>query len=434
MLLLTNPPSIRRLSQAALVVSGFLIGGSPAPARDVFVSPSGSDNGPGSRETPFASLAKATDILQPGDTCYLREGVYREVLRPARSGTESAEITFRAWSGEKVVISGADALTGWRDDGNGVWSAAMDWTLGDGDQLFDGDGMLSEARWPAAGDNFLFHPVRALIASGSANTLVCPEIPGTAADWTGAQLWCAGGAAWICWTTRITSYDPASHTLTFDRKFDKWYAPKNGNLFSLRGVRPALHAPGQWFHDTAAKRLLLIPPVGKTPSGMTVEAKRRKIAIDLTDRSHVRLTGITLHAGSLVTNSSSRHLTLEKLTGRHLAHSFTGSGSDDAGVLIDGTGHLVLNCDFGISSGSVLTTRGADHRIINNFLHQGSYAGMWNGAVALSGRRIIFSHNTVRHAGLGPGLHPRADGESRAIQPGIGCRLADQGPRHVLRP
>ena len=85
-------------------------------AADYFVSPQGSDDNPGTEQRPFATFGKAVSLLKPGDTCYLRKGVYRQVLVPKQSGEPGAEITFSNWKNEKAVISGSDVLTGWKED------------------------------------------------------------------------------------------------------------------------------------------------------------------------------------------------------------------------------------------------------------------------------------------------------------------------------
>jgi hypothetical protein len=368
-------------------------------AAEYFVSPQGSDEAAGTREDPVASLHKAASLVGPGDTCYLREGIYREVLRPQRSGRPGAEITFANWRNERVLISGADVIAGWKDEGNGVYSAPMPWRLGPDHQFFADGTMLSEACWPAPGSTPLFQPNRAVASGGSATTLVCPQIPGPDNAWKGARLWCAGGAAWICWTSDVTAYDADSHTVTFKQPRERWYTPRQGSLFVLRGLRRALHAPGQWFYDAQEKRLLLVPPEQKDIASLVVEAKRRRDAIDLSGRSHIRVHGISLSAAGIRTDSGSSHIVLENVHGRYVAHSNVGDVSGKSGVLINGTDILLLSCDFGYSSGSVVHVSGRDHRIINCHIHHGGYGGLWRGTVVLSGRRILFSHNTVRHAG-----------------------------------
>jgi hypothetical protein len=69
---------------------------------------------------PLASLAKACEIARPGETIVLRGGVYREVLAPKNDG-----VTVCAMKGEKVTISGADLIEGWKRNVDGSWSANL---------------------------------------------------------------------------------------------------------------------------------------------------------------------------------------------------------------------------------------------------------------------------------------------------------------------
>ena len=66
---------------------------------------------------PLATASKACAIAQEGETIVLRGGVYRETLRPASDG-----VTIRAMKGEKVIVSGADAVEGWKRDGGAWWA------------------------------------------------------------------------------------------------------------------------------------------------------------------------------------------------------------------------------------------------------------------------------------------------------------------------
>ncbi|HUT10106.1 MAG TPA: carbohydrate binding domain-containing protein [Thermoguttaceae bacterium] len=368
-------------------------------AAEFFVRPDGSDSNPGSIEAPFATLAKAANSAGPGDTCYLREGVYRETLAPARSGRPGEEITFTVWQDEKVVISGADAISDWKDEGDGVLSAPMPWCLGEENQIFANGQMSSEACWPAPGASPLFQPKRAVASGGSETTLVCEEIPGGDDAWKHARLWCAGGSAWICWTLEVTGYDAASHTLTFEDAQRNWYIPRAGSLFVLKGLRSSLRAPGQWFYDATEKRLLIIPPTGADIKTLAVEAKRRSDAIDLSGLSHIRIEGIGVRAAGVRTDENSSHIVLDRLQGRYVAHADVSDVHGKSGILLHGHDILLLSSDLGYSSSSVVSVQGHDNRVINCHIHHGGYGGLWRGTVVLSGRRIVFSHNTVRHAG-----------------------------------
>jgi hypothetical protein len=387
-------------------------------ANDYFVSPTGQDNNPGTFERPFATLTKAASMLEPGDTCYLRQGVYRETLRPEQSGEEGQPITFRNWQDEQVVISGTDILSEWQNDGDGTCSASMPWSLGDDNQFFHdtndqdlflnqrrfyrlsvGGLMLSEACWPAPGDEPLFNPGRSVASGGSPTTLVCEQLTGADDSWVGAKLWCAGGSAWICWTSEVTGYDADTHTLTFKDSQGSWYTPRAGNLFILKGLRSSLKEPGQWYYDSNSQRVSIVPPEDSDVGKLVVEAKRRIDAIDLSGRAYINIQGLRFHAAGIRTDENSSHLRLKNLQGRYVAHSNRNDVSATAGVLIRGSDNLLMNCDLGYSSSSVVNVQGSDHRIINNYIHHGGYIGLWRGAVVLSGRRILFSHNTVKHAG-----------------------------------
>jgi hypothetical protein len=83
--------------------------------------PAASDNPAwGYPGVPLASLAKACAIAQRGETILLRGGVYREVLAPKVDG-----VTVRAMKGEKVTISGAELIEGWKREVDGSWSATL---------------------------------------------------------------------------------------------------------------------------------------------------------------------------------------------------------------------------------------------------------------------------------------------------------------------
>ena len=73
------------------------------------------DNGPGTKERPFKTINHAAQVLQPGERVVIAEGVYRELIRPARGGTSAdAMISYEAAPGAKVVVKGAIVATDWK--------------------------------------------------------------------------------------------------------------------------------------------------------------------------------------------------------------------------------------------------------------------------------------------------------------------------------
>ena len=54
-----------------------------------------SDAAPGTIERPWRSISKAAETVQPGDSVVIHAGVYREHVRPGRSGTATRPSAMR---------------------------------------------------------------------------------------------------------------------------------------------------------------------------------------------------------------------------------------------------------------------------------------------------------------------------------------------------
>jgi hypothetical protein len=390
------------------LVAAFLLTPPLAVAENIYyVSPNGDDAWTGRlsdanadrTDGPWQTLAKACAAVQPGDICRLRAGIYRETLKPQRDGTPTAPIVFESHDGETVLLSGADPVGGWQPAADGLFHATLDGDLADQNQLFAGERMLTEARWPNI-QGTLLTPVRAVVAAGSANTIVDPQLPGGDDFWKGAVVWCAGGERWYCWSATVTGFDASTKTLTFDPPQPaRWYTPRKGNQYVLMGVRNALDEAGEWWFDREAKTVWLKPPGGQDPNTLSIEAKRRLYAMDFSGRAHFRVAGIGFRASGILTDASSHHLRFEGLKGEYLGHSYVHDVSNTASVLVKGH-HIELNrCELAYASGSLIRMEGRDNRLINCLLHVGDYAGKWNGAASFSGRRQLISHNTIRDSG-----------------------------------
>ena len=113
-----------------------------------YVDPSGSDAWSGKRETPnlwntdgpLASLERARDLIrqlksdrggtiEQSVTVFLRNGTYYLdeplVFAPEDSGTADFPIAYRAYPGEKPVISGGRLIKGWRRLRGDIWVAKL---------------------------------------------------------------------------------------------------------------------------------------------------------------------------------------------------------------------------------------------------------------------------------------------------------------------
>jgi hypothetical protein len=93
----------------------------PACAAEYFVERSGHDDNPGTRMQPFKTIQKAALQMVPGDVCTVGRGLYRETVRPARSGKPGAPIVFQAQAGESVSIGGCDESGRWERSAAGLY-------------------------------------------------------------------------------------------------------------------------------------------------------------------------------------------------------------------------------------------------------------------------------------------------------------------------
>ncbi|WP_430809858.1 MULTISPECIES: right-handed parallel beta-helix repeat-containing protein [unclassified Carboxylicivirga] len=101
---------------------------------DYYVAVNGNDANPGTYEQPFATWQRAVDVALPGDTVYIRGGVYLPkrhahgtgafmIIRPrngiGKSGTKANPICYFAYPGETPILDGSQYIP----DGN--WNMAI---------------------------------------------------------------------------------------------------------------------------------------------------------------------------------------------------------------------------------------------------------------------------------------------------------------------
>ncbi|UII28614.1 right-handed parallel beta-helix repeat-containing protein [Fulvivirga maritima] len=88
---------------ALIFCSGFM----SVHARDIYLSPSGSDSGSGSQSSPLYSLEEAVDMASAGDRIYMRGGTYNysSTIKIEKSGRSGSMISVLAYNGEVPVLS-----------------------------------------------------------------------------------------------------------------------------------------------------------------------------------------------------------------------------------------------------------------------------------------------------------------------------------------
>lgn len=101
-----------------------------------YVSPTGSDNNPGTFAAPFQTITKARDTVRTinsamtGDIhVYLRGGNYSItttiVFDPKDSGTGGYRVFYQAYPGETPILNGATRVTGWSPSNGNIYKATL---------------------------------------------------------------------------------------------------------------------------------------------------------------------------------------------------------------------------------------------------------------------------------------------------------------------
>lgn len=226
------------------------------------VSPNGSDEGDGSAERPYLTIAAAQNAVRAAITSgfegtievWIGGGVY-ELEEPLRFGADDAagercRVAYRGVEGDMPVLQGGVALSGWEPWRDGIWRTAVP-----GGRRFDtlyADGRrVAKARWPASGyaetrsvdgkerdgigwrDGDL--PDAAKLGTGGLQVFV----------WPGEGEW-----NWFSETIPVRAIDAEAKFLEFARP--STWGIGEGSRYYVQGALALLREPGQFYLDEEA--------------------------------------------------------------------------------------------------------------------------------------------------------------------------------------
>lgn len=372
----------------------------------------GNDDNPGTLEKPFASISKAASMMQAGDACYIREGVYRETVRPANNGTETAPVLFASYNNEKVIISGADIIdTQWSVYKGNIYSADMSWTLGAGkNQVFvDGEAVI-QARHPNAdirsqspAQYSRLFPTRGFYAiDHNFKTIIkSPHLNQSQPDYWKGGIYVGGhNAAWTWQTAHISRSKDGQ--ITVNNTTNRWWFPIEGHYSAelsegyITNHINALDMAGEWHIENS--KLYIWVPDGNNPASKLVEAKRRQLAFDLTDRKNIYIFGVEVFAAS-ITMAKAENCVLDRSLASYTSHftlfddarnGFIDTGSrtpenspmsGQVGIYVSGRNNKLINNTIRYSAGAGIFLAGYGTVVENNIIHDVGYANTYLGGI-----------------------------------------------------
>ncbi|MDH3581505.1 MAG: PDZ domain-containing protein, partial [Hyphomicrobiales bacterium] len=327
-----------------------------------FVDPSGSDANPGSLKKPFKTLAHAQAEVRANSrrgkqplTVYLREGTYylddTLVFTAEDSGAPDAPVTWSAYKGEKVVLSGGQRLTlRWEPYREGIFRAKTSDALKI-DELFINGQRQHMARYPN------FDPDVA-VYNGYAADAFSLERAERWADPAGGYIHAMHKHRWGGYHYRITGKKP-DNTVTYE---GGWQNNRQMGMHAehryVENIFEELDAPGEWFHDSKTQTLYYHPPEGVDIQAATIEVTRLRHLIAFQgEQAHpvrnINLSGLIFrHAARTFMDTKEPLLRSDWTIYRGGAVTFT--GAEDCAI---------VDCEFDQVGGNAVFVNNYNRRI-----------------------------------------------------------------------
>ncbi len=381
-------------------------------AADFHVSPSGADEAEGSEIAPLKTLAAAALRAEPGDIVWIHKGVYRETMRPVRSGRPDAPITFAAVPGEFPVITGCELVEKWRLSEDGFRTATVAADMGSGrNQIFFNGEPLHEARHPNRPGNGIFDHAMAPVIFDKTDRIRSPIFKAEPNYWEGARFFGYGYEAWSFQGANVLI--SKDDQLTLGNRSNPWFekpiqeldssgARDSGGGF-LFGTEQCLDSAGEWI--LCGNTLTLIPPPGADPERGRVEMRIRQRTVDLGTHSHITLRGLRLIAGTVhIAGTGNLLIDCDLQWSAHFM-SFPNGYEPDGGVpdgialTIGGKGNRVHRCRISRTAAAGIVLKGVSNTVSRCLIEDINYAGTYGSGITAGGTRHLVFFNTIRRTG-----------------------------------
>ncbi|MHC4086925.1 MAG: PDZ domain-containing protein [Planctomycetota bacterium] len=288
-----------RAGLSAVILVVFCV---PSFALDLYVSPAGHDDNPGTKDRPFATITHARDAvrqinktLKEPVTVYIRGGTYYLneplVFTAEDSGSKQAPVVYTAADGQTVVLSGGQMLVlNFKPYRNGIMKAQTPVGL-QIDQLFVNGIRQHMARYPN-------YDPKVLVYNGYSRDAFSKERASGWFDPAGGFIHAMHRHRWGGYHYRITGKKP-DNTITYE---GGWQNNRKMGMHAehrfVENIFEELDAPGEWFHNTKTSTLYYYPPKGTDLENATIEIVRLRHLVEFQGSQKklvrfIRLAGLT---------------------------------------------------------------------------------------------------------------------------------------------
>ena len=307
------------------------------------------------------ALAKVRAARQAGDTSRwtIRVEGFNVLERTVRLTAADHDIEFAGAAG--ATFSGGVKLSGWRDEGGGVWSCPAPRNAAGEvaffDQLWFDGRRAPNARIPNEGYLRISSSTQTVVRTDAQGPLYAESTVFTnaelkaLADIPADELRYAQMGVVVKWSyarRALSGYDAAKNVVrTESRHQIKSWKPwtRKEALVELMNVRSGFDAPGEWFLDVKAGRVLYRPRPGERLADMEIVAPRPGLS---------KLFEV---AGDVAKRGYSRNVTMRNLRLAFTSAPMSGNGPEsiaqlqaasasDGAITLDGAhGYRFVGCE-----------------------------------------------------------------------------------------
>lgn len=227
---------------------------------ELYVSPSGNNSNPGTKELPLASLEKAHEKAiafsrQKRTTIYLREGThYLQTPLMLKSDQTEYPIKYTAYNNEKAIISSAKRLVGleWKKYDEQILYANIEDSL-IFDQLFVNGAKQHMARYPNYDENIPHF-------NGYSSDAISPERVNRWKNPAGGYIHAMHSSEWGGYHYFIEGKKESGDLILTGGFQNNRQMGMHKNYRMVENIFEELDAQGEWYYDRSEKILYYYPP------------------------------------------------------------------------------------------------------------------------------------------------------------------------------
>ncbi len=364
-----------------------------------YVAKTGSDTNDGSETAPFLTVQQAASVMTAGDTCLIREGIYRETVTPKNEGEAGAPITFMADQDESVTVSGTEVIDSeWEAYQDGIYKTNFYLWRRTENQLFVNGEMAQIARYPNKESENVIAVGNVLSADSASDSQVsAASLSQPDGYFTGAKIFIEGTSHYIYYSSTVTEHSAGN--VSFETIASGWDSPTTDSNFYFYDALNLLDTADEWYYDGNGT-LYYKPEAGVAPDTLHFEYSVRPDAFDVRDRSYITVKGLEIFGANVKTNAGSDHLHLDENAILYYYHTVQSRyypwEAEWYGLELWGESSVVENCEIAYSAEGGVEIYADNCSVVNNNIHDINYIN--SNAAAVEGKyceNTLISHNTI---------------------------------------